>query len=160
MSKFQNVMAEAAYAIAGHGFAEREMGSVTEPGQGPWQALVRVSRVLLLNIGESEMSVQYETYLKEEVNTASDAQCYVWIIEDTDGNVTVDQYCNADWMPDQIAVMDRDWEACEAHYDLDVARCPQCGTQTVRFTPDSERLEVITDKVHTTARCNRAARNK
>ena len=46
-SKFDTACAEAAYFIAGHGFAESEEGSVDEDG---WNALVEVTHTVLLNL--------------------------------------------------------------------------------------------------------------
>lgn len=110
--KFQTVLAEAAYAIAGHGFAEQEIGSATVPGEGPWQATVRVTRVGLLNLGEDDLA---ERFAEHVVN--HECEFYVWITEDGDGFVNQEAMCNADWMPDQIAVMDRDFESVAAHYE-------------------------------------------
>lgn len=114
MSKFQTVLAEVAYAIAGHGFAENEIGSVSEPGEGPWQATVRVTRMGLMNLGEDDLM---ESFVEAVGEDHADDEFYVWITEDEQGFVNEEAMCNASLMPDQIAVMDRDWLAVEAHYE-------------------------------------------
>lgn len=80
MSKFDNILAEAAYAICNHGFAEDEFGSV-EYGTG-WNALAVVSPVLLRNVGETENADK----LEDEYGTES---FLVWIREDSQGFVTL-----------------------------------------------------------------------
>lgn len=80
MSKFDNVLAEGAYAICNHGFAEDETGSV-HYGIG-WNALAVVSPVLLRNVGETEIADK----LEDEYGTES---FLVWIREDSQGFVSL-----------------------------------------------------------------------
>ena len=53
MSKFDNVLAEGAYEITLHGFADEEYGTTDTTG---WNALVTVSAVTLLNVGATDLS--------------------------------------------------------------------------------------------------------
>lgn len=109
MSKFDSALAEAAYIIAGHGFTEHTVGDLSE-GNGPWQATVRVSRQVLMNLGENADECFPQNTL------VTDCEFYVWIMEDEAGFVTTEAMCNVDYMPDQVMVMDRDFEAVAAHY--------------------------------------------
>lgn len=77
MSKFSDVLSEAAYAIAGHGFA-REFGSVED--RDGWNAIADVSPVLLRNVGEDELADRLEAEY-------GDRQRVVWINEDSQGFV-------------------------------------------------------------------------
>lgn len=80
MSKFQNVLAEAGYTIANHGFALEEHGSV-EDGKG-WNALADVSTVVLLNVGEGGVAKEFDREYGER-------SFLVWIREDSNGFVDV-----------------------------------------------------------------------
>ena len=102
------MLAQSARAIAGHGFAEHEVGDLSN-GNGPWQALVRVTASCLLDLGEDDLAA----IMCHQIGSD---EWYVWISEDEQGFVTNESCCNADQMPDQIAVMDRDWESVAAHY--------------------------------------------
>lgn len=83
MSKFANVIAEAAYVIAGHGFADEESGSVEETDG--WNALVTVSAQILMNLGEDDL-------WKSFYATHEGATMFVWVREDSQGFVhCVDQ---------------------------------------------------------------------
>ncbi len=79
MSKYESALAEAAYVIAGNGFAVDECGSVDEWG---WHALVVVSPVLLLNVGEADLAER----VRAEVG---DAEQDVLVREDSQGFVDV-----------------------------------------------------------------------
>jgi hypothetical protein len=113
MSKYQNVLAEAAYAIAGHGFAEDEIGDLSEPNRGPWQALVIVSAVLLLNVGETELAER----LRASDDIDGESEFFVWVIEHDNGSVEMDTMCDVVAMPDQVNVIMRDWASVIEHYD-------------------------------------------
>lgn len=78
MSKFDNILAEAAYAICGHGFSEDEFGSV-EHGMG-WNAVAVVSTTVLLNVGEGGLAKQFDHEYGSET-------FLVWIREDSQGFV-------------------------------------------------------------------------
>lgn len=80
MSKFDNVIAEAAYAIAGHGFADEESGSVEETDG--WNALVTVSSAVLLNLHEFNICERFR-------DAHQGATMFVWIREDSDGFVRI-----------------------------------------------------------------------
>lgn len=84
---FDSALAEAAHAIAGHGFAEAEFGSVQEGG---WNALVVVSPTILLNLGENEVR---DTLLDFMPNMPV-AGYLVWIREDSRGFVTEVEYAS------------------------------------------------------------------
>jgi len=79
-SKFSDsTLAEAAYAIAGHGFADTfgEASDLTG-----WNGLATVSPVLLMNVGETDLA---ETLRARY----GDAEYIVWIREDNSGFVDV-----------------------------------------------------------------------
>lgn len=78
-SKFDNVIAEAAYEIAGHGFAEEEYGTVDTTG---WNALVQVSAVTLLNVGAADLSERFRAEFGGDT-------VYAWIRENNEGFVTL-----------------------------------------------------------------------
>lgn len=78
MGKFgTNVIAEAAYRLAGHGFCD-EYGNSSE-GNG-WNALVELSPVLLRNVGETDLADRLE-------RVAGTIERTVWLYESTDGTV-------------------------------------------------------------------------
>lgn len=78
MSKFANVRAEAAYAVAGHGFADEESGSVEEIDG--WNALVTVSAQVLMNLGETDLFNRFR-------DAHQGATMFVWVRVDSDGFV-------------------------------------------------------------------------
>lgn len=86
MSKFDSTLAEAAYAVAGHGFAEDEFGSVQDIG---WNAVVVVSSTVLLNLGEDLDLIDRLT--DEFPDTLRDGYL-VWVREDSQGFVSVVEY--------------------------------------------------------------------
>lgn len=79
MSKFDNVIAEAAYEIAGHGFVEEEYGTSETTG---WNALVTVSATTLLNVGaESDLIDRFRAEVPGIAGTLA------WIRENDEGFV-------------------------------------------------------------------------
>lgn len=78
MSKFANVRAEAAYVIAGHGFADEESGTVEEADG--WNALVTVSAQVLMNLGEEDLFNRFHA-------EHQGATMFVWVREDSQGFV-------------------------------------------------------------------------
>lgn len=91
-SKFSDVAAEAAYAIAGHGFAEDEFGSVDHYG---WNALVVVNSTCVLNIGDEELAQRLRA-AHPGIDVGADLA--VWIREDAQG--FVDTVCTTFDHPD------------------------------------------------------------
>lgn len=83
MTKFDNVLGEAAHAIAGHGFNDGEFGSLAE-GDPYWNGLVQVSATSLLNVGE-------RTLADRLTPLNGGASCIVWLRESAEGYV----YCHA-----------------------------------------------------------------
>lgn len=82
-SKFSDVLAEAAYVVAGHGFQQGEFGNV-ELVDG-WNALCYVSPVLMLNLGEPELADRLRRY-------GRGVEHLVWICETSTGHTyTVDE---------------------------------------------------------------------
>ena len=84
MSKFQNMLAEAAYFIAGNGFSVYEEGSVEE--LDGWNALVTVSMPVLLNLGMDEYSL---SQVLKEFPEARSGEVLVWVQEDSQGFVNI-----------------------------------------------------------------------
>lgn len=78
MTKFTDVTAEAAYIIAGEGFAE-EFGNVETTAK--WNALCDVNHVTLRNIGENELADRFKAEHGENTIT-------VWVQADSDGFVS------------------------------------------------------------------------
>lgn len=76
-SKFDGLLSEAAYAVASHGFADAEFGTVDDVG---WNALAVVHAPSLLNIGEEDLArrVRYRH---------RDREVMVWIAANSDGSV-------------------------------------------------------------------------
>lgn len=87
--KFRDVVAEAAYAIAGHGFTEEEAGNVSEGT--PWQAVVVISPVLLMNVAEEGLAYRLGRWLIHN-HMREDQTIYVWLSEDTQGFVDVEMW--------------------------------------------------------------------
>jgi hypothetical protein len=83
MSRFDDILSEAAYAISGAGFGD-SIGSVDELG---WYGRVEVSTVLLLNIGETTLADQF-------AREHGDHEYDVIIHEDSQGFVDVDAFIN------------------------------------------------------------------
>lgn len=79
MSKFDNVLAEAAYEISGHGFHEEEYGTTDTTG---WNAFASVSAVTLLNVGATDLSERFRAEHGEST-------LYVWIRENNEGFVNL-----------------------------------------------------------------------
>lgn len=79
MSKFDNVLAEGAYEITLHGFADEEYGTTDTTG---WNALVTVSAVTLLNVGATDLSERF----RQEYGGDT---AYAWIRENNEGFVTL-----------------------------------------------------------------------
>lgn len=86
MSKFDNVLAEGAYEITLHGFADEEYGTADTTG---WNALVTVSAVTLLNVGANDLSERF----RQEYG---DDTLYAWIRENNEGFVTLVEHTNED----------------------------------------------------------------
>ena len=84
MSKFDSPLAEAAYAVANHGFAEEEFGSVTLP-EG-WNALVDLTPTVLLNLDETDL---FRTMQNEGMPFSG---YLVWVREDSQGFVSVVEF--------------------------------------------------------------------
>lgn len=84
MSKFDNVLAEGAYEITLHGFADEEYGTTDTTG---WNALVTVSAVTLLNVGATDLSARF----RQEYG---DDTLYAWIRENNEGFVTLVEHTN------------------------------------------------------------------
>lgn len=79
MSKFDSVIAEAAYEITLHGFADEEYGTTDTTG---WNASVPVSAVTLLNVGAVDLSERFRA-------EHGDTTLYVWIRENNEGFVNL-----------------------------------------------------------------------
>lgn len=86
MSKFDNTLAEAAYAVCNHGFAEDEFGTVDDIG---WNALAVVSSTVLLNLDVEDDLIQRVLAEFPETRTSG---LLVWIQEDSQGFVTVQSF--------------------------------------------------------------------
>lgn len=105
MSKFDNVLAEGAYAICNHGFAEDETGSV-HYGIG-WNALAVVSPVLLRNVGETEIADK----LEDEYGTES---FLVWIREDSQGFVSLIDFSDDSGLTSGTDLINQEFDALAA----------------------------------------------
>lgn len=79
MSKFDNILAEAAYEITLHGFHEEEYGTTETTG---WNAFTSVSAVTLLNVGATDLSERFRAEHGEST-------LYAWIRVDNAGFVTL-----------------------------------------------------------------------
>lgn len=79
MSKFDSPLAEAAYAIANHGFSVDDFGTVQDIG---WNAIVTVSSTVLMNLGENEIREKFDAHYGDET-------FLVWVREGVAGSVTV-----------------------------------------------------------------------
>lgn len=85
--KFSEPKAEAGYLLAVAGRAGAEVGTRSEVGVGPtWQALVRVGRSKLLQIGTFDVAKQMKPGY----------EWLCWLIEDEDGHVIVHQTMDVD----------------------------------------------------------------
>lgn len=84
MSKFDSMLAEAAYAVAGHGFAEDEFGTVDETIG--WNAVVNVTPTVLLNLDETDL------FRKVQNDRMPFDGYLVWVHEDSQGFVSVVAY--------------------------------------------------------------------
>lgn len=84
MSKFENMLAQSAYQIAGEGFAIYEEGSVQE--LDGWNALVTVSKPVMLNLGMDEYAM---AQLLKETPEVRYNEVLVWVQEDTQGFVNI-----------------------------------------------------------------------
>lgn len=58
MTSFDGLYAEAAWAVANHGFTIDEWGEVGAAGD--WNALVTISPTVLLNLGEDDLAARLE----------------------------------------------------------------------------------------------------
>jgi hypothetical protein len=106
MSKFDNVIAEAAYAIASHGFAEEEYGEVSTTG---WNALVTVSATTLLNVEEIDLSER----LRAEYGGS---EIFAWIRENSEGFVSLIDHM-IDSNRDDVATVESRWDEYVAETD-------------------------------------------
>lgn len=135
----QQPYADAAWAVANHGFVEREHGEVGE-GDG-WMGLVTVSPTVLLNLGENALA----TLLREQ---SGDVDTLVWIAQGEDGQVRTVLYATspykwrimeqqfevavkarnlrADRLAMRVAVADVTHHANEAHGGIIDGDCPRC----------------------------------
>lgn len=82
-----DILARAAFAIAGHGFAEEEFGNTEDSIH--WNALVVVSGVLLLNLDETDI---YDEYVEAGYVCPAGREYLVWVQQDNDGHVMVKMY--------------------------------------------------------------------
>lgn len=83
MSRFQNVLAEAAHAVCNHGCGEEEFGSTGDTGG--WNALAVVSGTILMNLDEADL---WERYVNEQGDPPGDPSGWlVWINEGEQGDV-------------------------------------------------------------------------
>lgn len=83
MTAFDSVLAEAAWAVAGHGFAET-FGDLSA-GDPSWNAFVHVSSTVLLNLDETELRERYDDVWRAD---GIDGRL-VWIKQTDDGQVSV-----------------------------------------------------------------------
>lgn len=72
----EDFLAECGNAIANHGFAEYEFGSVNGAG---WNGLSAISAVTLMNVGETDLSTRFRTLFGE-------ATLDVWTYVSPDGH--------------------------------------------------------------------------
>lgn len=96
MSRFDNTLAEAAYMVAGHGFALYEEGTVEEADG--WNALVTVSLPVLLNIDASEF---FCSALLAGYPEVRNNEVLVWVQEDSQGFVSTPgfgDHVEQDWL--------------------------------------------------------------
>lgn len=100
--KFDNVIAEAAYEIAGHGFAEEEYGEVSTTG---WNALVTVSATTLLNIGADADLIE-----RFRAEVPGIAGALAWIRESNEGFVTLVKHGTDEGLHSGIDIVNRDWD--------------------------------------------------
>lgn len=109
MSKFDNVIAEAAYVISLNGFNEEEYGEVSTTG---WNGLVTVSATTLLNVGaESDLVDRFRT----EVPGVAGA--LVWIREDDQGFVHLVEWGTDEGMTSGTDTVNRKWDEYVAEMD-------------------------------------------
>lgn len=96
MSKFENMLAQSAYQIAGGGFAIYEEGTVED--LDGWNALVTVSMPVMLNLGMDEYAM---AQLLKEMPEARNNEVLVWIQEDSQGFVNIlgtGDHVEQDWL--------------------------------------------------------------
>lgn len=87
MSIFYSTLAEAAWAIANHGFATDSHGE--SEGPDGWNALVTLNAVTLLNVGETLLSEHF-------CSDYGEATLLVWLNQSANGGVSVVQYAGDD----------------------------------------------------------------
>jgi hypothetical protein len=107
MSKFQNTLVEAAYAVAGHGFAQEESGNVEE--LTGWNALVSVNATVLINLGEDELHERYTSFLWLTVEEP--AGFFVWIRQDNQGFVKCIEFGTDSSLVSGTDKVNADWDA-------------------------------------------------
>lgn len=108
MSKFDDTLAEAAYAVAGHGFTEDEFGTVDDIG---WNAVVVVSPTILLNLGETEIRDAYE-------NLHGNDDLLVWVREDSQGFVSVVEYGSDSGLRSGTDLVNEAFDKARDEFDL------------------------------------------
>jgi hypothetical protein len=97
---FSDLLAQAAWAVANHGFAERE-SSVDEDG-GEWQALVTVSAAVLLNLSETVLAQTMRCLLGE-------GEHLVWVRQTDDGLIINEESAQVDAEPRKVRRIEQGW---------------------------------------------------
>lgn len=121
MSKFDSVLAEAAYAVAGHGFTDEEFSNVQD--STGWNALVTVSATTLLNVGETEIR---DRFLAEHSDAPLDGYL-AWIRENDQGFVTLVTHGSDAGSRSGTDLVSRAWDAYVDEHGKIV--CADCGQE-------------------------------
>lgn len=109
MSKFGSPLAEAAYLIAGNGFALEEHGSVEEAIG--WNALIDLNSTVLLNLGAETELIEDAVQAHPELRSA--AGLLVWIREDSYGFVDVVEFGSDQNLKSATDLVNRFTETCD-----------------------------------------------
>lgn len=109
MSKFESPLAEAAYAVCNHGFAEEEFGTVQDIG---WNALVDVTPTVLLNLGETDL------FRKVQDQNMPFSGYLVWVREDSQGNVSVVEFGSDEGLRSGTDLVNEAFDKARDEYDV------------------------------------------
>lgn len=106
--KFADTLAEAAYTIAGHGFAADEFGTVQDIG---WNAIVDVTFNGMLNLDMDTDLISRTLYEHPCVRSGG---LLVWIKENTEGFVNVVSYGSDEGAVSGSDMVNRQFDAAAA----------------------------------------------
>ena len=101
----ETMLANASLALHGHGFGDEEFGASHDGGV--FNALVTISRVLLLNVGEEEIADEFGGVFE-------DTELTVWVQEDSNGF----KYARATFSSEDLRLA-AEFESALQRYDAD-----------------------------------------